>query len=153
MQTMTDTESKIERETVEHVFGLTGGELDDAPLSYTDEDGAEHVFSYSYDGAPEYTEGQFSDAEDDYRVFTAIGCYVYSAPPARITVGGRVYELKATFVSSGECACPCDGCDEDPFEGQICPYCEREIGEEHGCAYLGEGWLEAVYVTEESEDE
>lgn len=145
---MTETEARIERETVEAVFSLGGGELDDEPTTYTTPDGEEHVFTYTYDGPPEYASSEELSDLDECNSFTAIGCYIYSSPPAQVTIKGTSYKLRATYSSSGETTCPCDGCDEDPFEDQVCPYCKREPGEEHGCAYLGEGWLEAVYERE-----
>lgn len=137
-----------EREVVEQVFGLTGGELSDKPQRYSAPGKTMGEFEYLYDGQPEHAEGRHEFQESD--CFTVVGCYFYGAPETEILLRDKhgrfagVFVLKAIYSSSGECACPCDGCDD--YDDEICPFCGREPGDEHECAYLGDGWLEVVYV-------
>lgn len=156
---MTDAEARLERECVEWVFGLTGGELDDKPVKYTYdteyETGKHGTFLYTYDGVPEYAAGDYGDLHGvnapDY--FTAVACCLYGMPAEEISVDGHAFKRIATYQSSGETECCCVGCDEDPFAGKACPYCERAPGEEHGYIYLGDGWCEVVYRAVDADDD
>src|SRR3982751_2784057 len=102
---MSEHEARIERESVEWVFGLTGGELDDKPVTYT-YDGGEGVFHYTFDGVPDYASSDFDDLHsNDCDYFTAVTCQLYGAAPDEITVGGKRYTQVSSFVSSGETEC------------------------------------------------
>lgn len=144
------TEAQIERESVEYVFRLTGGELSDKPLACTDDDEGEHVYTYHYAGVPEYASSDYDDIHsNDCDYFTIVTCCLYGAPPAVLIDGdGKRYDKVTDFVSSGETKCCCADLDEeqeDPFKGERCPYCGRDPGEEHGFIYIGDGWCEVVY--------
>lgn len=107
-----------EREEIEWVFGLTGGELADEPW-------AGH--RYWYEGIPEYAHDDFpphAEAWGDYR--TIVMQALYSPPPERIAdpATGDVWILDKTYSSSGEAELP------DPPGETI---------------YIGDGWVEAVY--------
>lgn len=121
-----------ERQEIEWVFMLTGGELNDAPWG---------GFAYNYDGVPEWAASDFDDRFDhEYR--TIIGCFVYGSPPEQIVDAEGVWELRATFASSGEAECPLR---PEVVEDERCPLCDEPSGEPHGYIYLGDGWAEAVY--------
>jgi hypothetical protein len=153
------TPEEIERQQVETVFLLGGGKLDDKPLTFV-VDAEERMFLYHYDGAPDYADEFREKVLDSARwdVFTAV---VEGEPPESIHVDGREFKREAFYLSSGERECPCRGCDEDPFAGVECPLCERTADEDmgrvasdhgHGFVYLGEGWGEAVYVCNKTEE-
>jgi hypothetical protein len=150
----TAIETAIERQQVEYIYGLTGGELNDSPLRYWSEDDSEGFCRYHYDGVPEWATEDFKDANCrnvDY--FTTINIdnpYGWFAQSMRMA-DGRVYHLVKTYASGGEAECPCSssGCDEKVGEGCTkgyveCPLCEATEGEDHGMIYLGTG-SEAVY--------
>lgn len=121
-----DDDTMIERQQIEVVFGLGGGELADPPdPQFPDEwDG---VFAYWYEGPPEYCARDYADHWDrEYR--TAI---VYELFGRAATPDG--WERVAYFVSSGENDCWCEG-DAD------CPVCEGD-----GLVYIGDGHCEVVY--------
>jgi hypothetical protein len=146
------TEAQIEREQIEYLFGLTGGELSDKPIDYIDADGNPGTFRYSFDDVPDYAQGmdgEFQDRGDRYvEYFTAIDCLLYSPAKEEIKIGKWVYTLVQTFTSSGETECPAKNAgpdEDDPFAGVECYLCERSPGEEHGYIYLGDGWSELVY--------
>lgn len=144
----TMTEAQIERESVEAVFSLGGGELDDKPLTYTIQgETEERTFFYHYDGPPEYAGSDFPDKDSsevaDY--FTVVGCWQYGNPPTEIIIKGKRYVQAGSYLSSGETECTATQCDPDPFDGERCPLCDRDVGDEHGCIYLGDGWAEVVY--------
>lgn len=156
---MERSEASIERECVEWVFGLTGGELADKRLDYQDATDEPHkpdsTFRYHYDGLPEWCMSDYADRFDggiDY--FTAVTCCLYGAPPERIrTTDGKVYVRGELYQNSGETQCPCiDAEGADPYQGVRCELCERADGEEHGCIYLGDGWCEVVYRYSEQDE-
>jgi len=149
-----------EREQIELVFGLGGGELSDEPWTYEytpklygykgeDDSPRKGVYHYWYECAPEYsgdhalipvgaTQGSY-DEDDEGNLWewcTAITNVTFG--PARVPIG---WEFVAQFVSSGEAQCLCVGCedltDEDRAE---CPVCEGS-----GIVYLGEGMAEVVF--------
>jgi hypothetical protein len=65
-----------------------------------------------------------------------------AAPPERIADAEGIWELQATFVSSGEAECP-QG--TESVEEERCPLCDEARGQSHGYIYLGDGWAEAVF--------
>lgn len=169
---MTDREAQIEREQVEWVFGLTGGELNAGPTPYTYQaegyDITDHTykmmtksghFAYTYDGVPDYAgHSEFPDVYDNHvDYFTAVTDCLYGGPPDTITVAGKVYTKVREWSNSGETECCYSQGDDGPnvteeqavksdySDRRYCPYCEADEGEEHGCIYLGDGWYEVVY--------
>lgn len=151
---MTDKEAAIERQCVEWVFGLTGGELSDKPLTYMRLGELEpRTFLYHFDGVPEWCASDYPDLHDSHvDYFTAVRCCLYDEHHEYIEIDGKRYVKVESYVSSGETECPgkhedsgdkvtpdhCDG-------GRVCVLCEAELGEEHGYIYLGDGWCEIVY--------
>ncbi len=133
----------IEREEVEIVFGLTGGELSDRPWA---------VFRHWYEGPPAYHKEDLPE-EGMYR--TAVTCALYRTLPKELEDGRAVYKLEQSFEGSGEAPCP--GSDEG--DGRVaenqcnthgrCWYCDERIYEPHSFVYIGPGWVEAVYRMEE----
>lgn len=144
------TEEQIERESVEQVFGLTGGELNDGPWN---------GWAYNYDGVPEYACGDDFDADATYVTTLDIGCsYGTESVGERLTdADGRVWEVVATYGSSGETTCPLDDgshsrvtretarlCPPNQWSKRPkarraeCPFCEARIGEAHGVVYIGD---------------
>src|SRR5260370_21406033 len=93
---MSADEDDSERQQVEWVFGLTGGELDDETWN---------GFAYNFDGVQEWAQSDFKDRYDhEYR--TVVGCFLYGGPPECIVDTSGVWTLKAAFQSSGETECP-----------------------------------------------
>lgn len=159
-----DREVEIEREQIEWVFGLTGGELRFEPWTY-EVGGKESRFPYWYEGVPDYASGDFSDQYDsgvEYR--TVVTQALYGAPPERIESGseGQIEDagwlLQRMYHSSGETECPGrddgDGTvtEEHTDGGDRCVLCEELLGEQHGYIYLGDGWVEAVYRIQNEEE-
>lgn len=154
---MTAEEDDSERQQVEWVFGLTGGELDDKPWN---------GFAYNFDGVPEWASTNFID-RFDRQYHTVIGYFLFSEPPAAIVDDEGIWRLQAEFASSGETRCPIaddDGQDEDHIyvrreQGsgspsiERCYLCDEQRGDEHGYIYLGDGWGEAVYRLSDADDE
>lgn len=137
-----------ERAQVELVFGLTGGELNDDPWcpTYVTETYGEtrtYVATYNYDGPPEWAE----DTHDDWATVTyrtmvrdnLIGCDA----PSVVNDDNGTWQKVATYASSGETDCYCEGNDK------ACYLCGGD-----GYVYVGDGWAEIVYrlETEETED-
>jgi hypothetical protein len=136
------TERDIEREEVECVFGLTGGEL-------ADESWAGH--KYWYEGIPDYAGEDFTDEyAEEVRYRTIVCCYLFSSPPEKLESDEGSYCLAKTYANSGETTCP--GHSDQDNAGQVveemCPLCEMKKGEAHGYIHLGDGWAEAVYRLE-----
>jgi hypothetical protein len=135
---MKRNEAEVERERVEYVYGLTGGELSDEPWSYC---------AYWYDGVPEYAESDFRDwTTRTYRTAVLPGYPWY--PDKTVQDGGEVWTLVRDYRNSGEAECPGRQTPEMPLP---CELCEAETGD-HGYIYIGEG-CEAVYRLEEPEEE
>jgi len=140
-------EARLEREKVEHIYGLTGGELNrDAWGGYL----------YNYDGVPEWAEDDFPNRLDpggDYVTCIDIDA-PYGTSDDPIECNGKVYVPIMSYQSGGERECPCGPCgageevvgeEGGETEGMsACPLCEAEAGEPHGMIYLGEG-AEIVY--------
>lgn len=145
---------QVEREQVEYVFGLTGGELSDRPLRYygSTETGCGNVLDpkrkwarYWYDGAPDYVGRQFDRFGS---VMTMVMDCLFGYPPKRILSQGKVWRRVAAFTNSGECECPeADGMVRYDSTGGECRLCGAADQEEHGFIYLGDGWTEVVYVS------
>jgi hypothetical protein len=142
-------EAQIEREQIESVFGLGGGELNSDPWVVKADD-REISYLYNYDGPPEYAD--FDDRHDrDY--VTVVTQALYSPiEPILTSADGSIYRLRADYSSSGETEC-CyrSGAPEDAIvkaeqaHNGECPYCATPVGEAHGHIYIGDGWIEAVY--------
>jgi hypothetical protein len=148
-------ERAVERQQVEWVFGLTGGELDDEPLFC-----GGTVYHFHYDGIPEYAGEDFPDQHDngiDY--YTVVACFLHSKGVEEDAVPYEDYKLTRWYQSSGEAECPGRNCGsvEEAWEhekGSVCYLCEAdkpklgepvEDGNGHGYIYLGEGWCEVVF--------
>lgn len=124
------TAGMLERERVEVVFRLTGGELHDRHPKFPDE--WDDVFAYWYEGTPEYAEDL-----DDTDCRTAVVDCLYGFPDVP-----EGWEQVAAFSSSGETQCLCEGGEPE------CPLCEGD-----GTVYLGDGWHEVVYRRVEKSEE
>jgi len=154
-------ERDLEREQIEWVFGLTGGELADepwtvlgAPIHFFRHDPLqteamdEHVFPYWYEGVPDYSEIRDKYSET-YRtvVVDEMGGPV---PGALLDKEGGIWKKIRSFRNSGETECPGrqdEGVvtESSASNGKYCDYCEANIGEDHGYIYLGDGWGEVIY--------
>lgn len=156
-------DDKAERSQVEEVFGLTGGELADAPLRYF---GATDVgpnrdplpthrwwARYWYEGRPDYLPTSHRGSW-----ITLVECELYGSLPSRIQAHGRKWRKIARYASSGETECPgrMDNGSDDLLkvdesdcadDSECCTYCDEEIGEPHGYIYLGDGWGETIYYS------
>ncbi|MDM7992981.1 MAG: hypothetical protein QUS11_06665 [Candidatus Fermentibacter sp.] len=132
----------IDREHMEIVFGLTGGELHDGPRG---------GFAYTYDGPPDYAHDQFSDLYSaDYMTVLHYGLFTES--PSCFEHAGTLYRrvVGAIYRNSGEAECLCNDCealDMAAYEmGDRCPVCENDVREPgRRYVYIGEGWSEVVY--------
>lgn len=165
----------IERERVEWVFGLTGGELSDAPLRYVeirvtprnanfpprvccsrpDIDVRRGWAPYWYEGVPDYSEIKEHTHNGSFlTIVNDSGSYGTAQLPRVIYAHGRRWRRVASYASSGEHDCP-EGRDvtvgsemrDGEIPPELCPLCEAERGELHGCIYLGDGWQEVVYYS------
>lgn len=115
------SEQVLERERVEWVFGLTGGELDADPSWTVWEphdyerlgldmitrpvgpgDLAEITYRYSYDGAPD----EAQDYDNQYRTILCYGGGFLPYPAPWMADGEGIWVLVQTFTSSGEAECP-----------------------------------------------
>jgi hypothetical protein len=131
-----------EREQVEYVFGLTGGELDDEPWG---------GFKYNYDGPPDYAASDYPDRYDfnvQYR--TVIGDFLFGGPPEVIEDDQGVWHKSGMFTTSGETECPLH---DQPVEEERCPLCDEARGDEHGYIYIGDGWAEVIFRLELPEED
>ena len=82
--------------TVEAVFGLTGGELEDGPCPINC-DG--RTYHYWYEGVPDYVRHDYRN--ERRRMLTVVGCELYTGIKAP-----EGWERLASFSSSGETDCP-----------------------------------------------
>jgi hypothetical protein len=151
-------EAVIEKEQVEWVFGLTGGELSDEPWLVAVENHGEEearTFVYWYEGVPEYAAEDHKDRFDEgvqYRTIVKdCSCLVPMHEKLRDEQGEWV--LVRTFSSSGETECPAKNDDETKIAEKKCLLCDADPGDEHGFIYLGDGWLEAIYRNQEEKEE
>lgn len=123
MKRLNMTEEQIERESIEQVFRLTGGELENEPLVFfesKDEDDAEFranatKFSHWYEGVPEYAYSDFEDADgsghkythDSTNFFTAIRDVTFGPPDRFLRLAnGETWERVTSYSTSGETECP-----------------------------------------------
>lgn len=150
-----EREARIERERVEQVFRLGGGELESKPwYVFTDPEMEDwDQFLYHYDGAPEY----YEDRDRDGDFHTVVSDVLYGSEPKNLYEKGARYVKVAHFLSSGETECPL--ADEDSYGGDMdevcakrpCEYCEAQAADDggkpepHGHIYLGDGWAETIY--------
>jgi|SRR5882757_8908346 len=159
-----------ERAQVAEVFGLTGGELEEAawvPMYVTDFNGAfdarrPFTFTYWYQGVPEYVEREFDALPLSYAPTYRTVCRneMFGMVPERVTDDEGTWKVVKRYSTSGEVACPgqqCDprGNDSDGVNREAipCPYCEAAPGESHGYIYIGDGWAEIVYRLQEHDDD
>ena len=145
-------EDSAERAQVEIVFGLTGGEMEAAPLRFlgdttwsdgTPRGGPRRWWRrYWYTGAPDYA----PEIERRWRgdVMTIVSDELFGMLPRKIYARGKVWRKVARFASSGEAECY--GSIDGEICGAPCVCCGARIGEKHGYVYLGDGWGESVYV-------
>lgn len=125
--TLQARETALERERVEWVFGLTGGELNDSPW---------HEHAHWYDGVPDYLgQGDYPDlyaSGVDY--VTVVSDTTIESPPGWVVADD--------YTSSGEAECPCRHDDDmGNYPSADCALCEGG-----GYIYLGDGWRETVLV-------
>lgn len=112
-------ESAIEREQIEYVFGLTGGELASepwtyqAPYVYSSDSSTElllreHTARYWYDGCPDYCERSEREEWEDAaaRTIVVAGGGYLSAPAPWVVDDEGAWRLVATYQNSGETECP-----------------------------------------------
>lgn len=147
-----------EKQRVEQVFDLTGGELADKPLrlayarSSGDTSGLPYRRTwarYFYDGVPNYAEADFARRTGTF--ITIVVDEQFQELPRTIYARGRRWKRIAAFRSSGETDCPDTGhvIAEAVFPLDRCPLCEARIGEHHESIYIGDGWSEVVYGARE----
>lgn len=156
------SEEQQEREAVEYVFGLTGGELTDEPFA---------GYKYNYEGVPEYAGSEFPDKwEAEYQTVIVWGGGFLPHPAETLEHAGQTYELVQHFMSSGETDCAVCGAGgngidwwAEEFEAEHgrppqpndeCGLCETRYADMPGLIYIGTGY-EAVYrlVTDAVPDE
>jgi hypothetical protein len=152
---------EIERERIEWVYGLTGGELADTPWrGFAGDESHERdvepvaiTRAYWYEGIPDYCERSERERWTyDTRAVTLItwgGGYL-PYPKKWIADESGIWVKVACYTNSGETECPGRHEDEGPKvrpeqcgEDGWCLLCEER--EEHGYIYLGEGY-EAIYA-------
>lgn len=141
-----------EKQQIEVVFGLTGGELNDAPLRYAygkrSADVAPPQFRrgwarYFYDGVPDYDSRQRKHGGD---YITIVACEVFGQMPRKIQARGRTWIKVARYGHSGEAECSEFGSsvrESQTDDHGRCILCDEE--DVHGHVYLGDGYAEIVY--------
>lgn len=122
----TQADELSDRESVEWVFGLLGGELMDEPWKPSDADGREWTVTYWFDGVPEYAESEYDWTGNTYR--TAIRDEMFGPMPDVLVDSLGTYNRVGSFRSSGEAELP-----------------------DQSYAYIGDGWSEIVYQLEEGQ--
>ena len=155
---MTDrNDSDLDRQRIECVFGLGGGELHAAHPDFPGDagwDGPDGI-AYWYEGVPDYLSLDELGLGHDDEVRTAIIDCLFGHPDPP-----DGWEQAASFTSSGERECWWCGSGTD-WDGSIeqdrareadpltptgyrgnpaCKLCEGD-----GVVYLGDGWAEVVY--------
>ena len=144
---MANADAIIERQQIEAVFGLTGGELADDRWDVGDQTGTARAYAYWYEGPPEWAAHEFTDRYDvDYR--TLICCCLFGGPPEVLGDDEGAWSRVASYASSGETECPWRGAANCAAEGP-CALCGGDE-EDHGHVYLGDGWCEVVYRRNET---
>jgi len=135
----------IEREQVEWVFHLTGGELEDEPWSGQ---------KYWYEGVPDYIGDAFTNDPEDTVYRTIVMQALYANVPEELDSEEGMYTFTGKAeTSSGETECPHrDDADNGKLvvSGQCgddgrCELCHELKGDHHKYIYLGDGWTEAVF--------
>src|SRR4051812_47249633 len=63
-------EAGFERQQIEWVFGLTGGELEKEKLRFLDENGDERSWKYHFGGVPDWAQSDFDIYESGVDYFT-----------------------------------------------------------------------------------
>lgn len=153
-------EEAIERQEVEEVFYLGGGELSDEPWIYTKwiqlrpdwgigqkqehTSTTPYLFRHWYDGVPEYATSDFKDSSDEeYR--TACYCRLYGGPSVGDTIidsDGNTWECASWFPTSGETECPfiqmTDDDEADGEEGSLVNELHCINPEQPDCCFLCE---------------
>ena len=170
------TEAQAERERVEWVFGLTGGELGAEPWAcmHVGRFGDHYTFGnrYWYEGVPDHLNAR-NYFDHEYRTTVTWGGGYLPEPNREIWDGQGQWKLVASFMNSGEVECPnrtwdpIDRCEvehgsQNPVSEEIaemfdskrkvCYLCEEPVGKQHGYVYIGEGY-EAVYELVEEDQE
>ncbi len=170
----------IERQRVEWIHGLTGGETADRPFRMLDLGRGKRLWArYWYEGAPDWSnEHAYDSGRKGWRgswrtLVWDSGSYGSHLPPQSFRdSSGRRWRKVASYRSAAECECPVP----DSHLGKVtrreavllpankwdrqypkrrkaeCPMCEERIGSEHSYLYLGEGWLEAVYFSPDEKE-
>jgi hypothetical protein len=141
----------MEREQVEWVFGLTGGELETKPLRLAERLDKEwirrHWARYWYEGVPDYVSRETWATKGEY--LTIVSQLLCATAPDHFWARGRLWRLVKQFANSGETECPGrddgDGVVVLEEDGEECRFCCETHGEQHGYIYLGDGWAESVY--------
>lgn len=158
-----EQEKAFEREQVQAVFSLYGGELEEEPWVYwtQHESSANHAplwdkadpmheksmmewaARYWYEGAPEYV-------ESEYREFSSVRTFVQpggmlTSPHQELYDGQGIWKLKELYSASGEAPCPAQTWDpikhEEKAEGVRCrkvEQAEAELGDGEECPLCGE---------------
>jgi hypothetical protein len=155
-----------EREQIEQVFSLTGGELMDVAWVPQYMNGrVSHqyltpvVFTYWYQDVPEYVERSYSDPIRPGGIYrTVVRNEMFGMVPETVTDDEGTWKVVARYSTSGECECPYQHDDDPPVptKEHPCPLCAADGSPawqspsntdagEHGVIYIGEGWAEIVY--------
>lgn len=147
--------ARIERQCVEEVFCLGGGELYDTAWEAVDVDGEPAPQRYWYCDPPEYAGADFDDKHTaEYR--TVVCCCLFGMPDEELFYRGRKWTRVGSYTSSGEAECRA-GQDGDGVDHAVtderCPHCAEAKGDAHGYIYLGDGWAEVVYRAEDEPEE
>lgn len=135
-------EIDLDRERIECVFGLGGGELHEPHPDFRDSEGWDGPdgIAYWYEGIPEYTSLVDLGLTFDDEVRTAILDVMFGFPDSP-EGWGQV----ASFRSSGEancwwCAQGAENGTDNEDQRDACTLCEGD-----GLIYLGDGMAEVVY--------
>ncbi len=94
------------------------------------------------EGVPDYVESEFRDYEGDFRTIYYDALFGDLAPEIVDFEDARWVRVRG-YTHSGERDCPWSN--SGRIEEEECPLCEEVQGEEHGCVYIGDGWMELVY--------
>ena len=166
-----------EKEQVEWVFHLTGGELEDEPWVFReDSEPGDPVaigsqYNYWYEGIPDWVRVGDLTRRDHYgniigeAVVDTDTCRTvihyggsYGFPPMKI----KGWKQVAQYDSSGETDCPMCGAGlgaddiEEIFAnltGDECPMCENDqVGIAPGSLSIGDGWSQVIYMSTDCED-
>lgn len=155
------SEEMQEKEQIENVFGLGGGELEEGNFA---------GFAYWYEGAPEYASESdlgIHPHEGELRTTITYGGGYLPHPAKELEHDGEMWELVKHFMSSGEADCwICghggngkewwadefeDKHDRPPEPTDYCGLCETEYKDMPGYVFINSGY-EAVYRLPPEED-